>query len=69
MAVHHGDPLAGRIGHPRAARAVGTALGSNPIPVVLPCHRVLRAGGSLGGYAGGLDRKTILLSIEGALAP
>ena len=59
--------VAGRIGHPRAARAVGTALGSNPIPVVLPCHRVLRAGGSLGGYAGGLDRKTILLSLEGAL--
>jgi methylated-DNA-[protein]-cysteine S-methyltransferase len=59
--------VADRIGHPRAARAVGTALGSNPIPVVLPCHRVLRAGGNLGGYAGGLDRKTILLSIEGAL--
>ncbi len=59
--------VAERIGHPRAARAVGTALGSNPIPVVLPCHRVLRAGGSLGGYAGGLDRKTTLLSLEGAL--
>jgi methylated-DNA-[protein]-cysteine S-methyltransferase len=59
--------LADRIGHPRAARAVGTALGSNPIPVVLPCHRVLRAGGKLGGYAGGLDRKTTLLEIEGAL--
>lgn len=61
--------LADRIGHPRAARAVGTALGSNPIPVVLPCHRVLRAGGKLGGYAGGLDRKTTLLEIEGALPP
>jgi methylated-DNA-[protein]-cysteine S-methyltransferase len=59
--------LAERIGHPRAARAVGTALGSNPIPVVLPCHRVLRAGGKLGGYAGGLDRKTTLLELEGAL--
>lgn len=61
--------LAGRIGHPRAAQAVGTALGSNPIPVVLPCHRVLRAGGNLGGYAGGLDRKTTLLAIEGSLPP
>jgi methylated-DNA-[protein]-cysteine S-methyltransferase len=59
--------VAERIGHPRAARAVGNALGSNPIPVVLPCHRVLRAGGSLGGYAGGLDRKTVLLVLEGAL--
>lgn len=59
--------LADRIGHPRAARAVGTALGSNPIPVVLPCHRVLRAGGNLGGYAGGLDRKTTLLALEGSL--
>ncbi len=58
--------LAQRIGHPRAARAVGTALGSNPIPVVLPCHRVLRAGGRLGGYGGGLERKTILLTLEGA---
>jgi methylated-DNA-[protein]-cysteine S-methyltransferase len=58
--------LAEHIGHPRAARAVGTALGSNPIPIVLPCHRVLRAGGQLGGYAGGLNRKTILLALEGA---
>jgi len=59
--------LAGRIGHPKAARAVGNALGSNPIPIVIPCHRVLRAGGALGGYAGGLDRKTRLLALEGHL--
>jgi methylated-DNA-[protein]-cysteine S-methyltransferase len=60
--------LAGKIGHPNAARAVGNALGSNPIPIVVPCHRVLRAGGALGGYAGGLPRKEQLLRLEGALA-
>ena len=60
--------LAVRIGRPRAARAVGNALGSNPIPIVIPCHRVLRAGGLLGGYAGGLDRKQALLQLEGAIA-
>ncbi len=59
--------LAGRIGKPKAARAVGNALGSNPIPIVIPCHRVLRAGGELGGYAGGLDRKAELLGLEGFL--
>jgi methylated-DNA-[protein]-cysteine S-methyltransferase len=57
--------LAGKIGKPKAARAVGNALGSNPIPIVVPCHRVLRAGGSLGGYAGGLARKELLLQVEG----
>ncbi len=61
--------LAERIGHPRAARAVGSALGSNPVPVVVPCHRVLRAGGALGGYGGGLPRKELLLALEGALLP
>jgi len=61
--------LAGRIGHPRAARAVGNALGSNPIPIVIPCHRVLRAGGALGGYGGGIDRKATLLTLEGVLPP
>ena len=60
--------LAGKIGHPKAARAVGNALGSNPIPIVVPCHRVLRAGGALGGYAGGVSRKERLLRLEGALA-
>jgi methylated-DNA-[protein]-cysteine S-methyltransferase len=61
--------LAERIGHPRAARAVGSALGSNPVPVVVPCHRVLRAGGALGGYGGGLPRKELLLTLEGAFLP
>jgi len=59
--------IAGRIGKPRAARAVGNALGSNPIPIVIPCHRVLRAGGALGGYGGGVDRKETLLALEGAM--
>jgi methylated-DNA-[protein]-cysteine S-methyltransferase len=60
--------LAQQIGSPRAARATGTALGSNPIPIVVPCHRVLRTGGGLGGYAGGLDVKEHLLRLEGVLA-
>ncbi len=60
--------LAARIGNPKAARAVGNALGSNPIPIVVPCHRVLRTGGALGGYAGGLARKERLLRLEGVLA-
>ena len=51
-------------GSPRAFRAAGGALGSNPIPIVVPCHRVLATGGGLGGYTGGLDRKRQLLSIE-----
>ncbi len=59
--------LARRIGKPKAARAVGNALGSNPIPIVVPCHRVLRAGGALGGYAGGVARKELLLQLEGVL--
>ena len=52
---------------PRAFRAAGSALGANPIPVIVPCHRVLRAGGALGGYGGGLDAKRRLLELEGAL--
>ena len=60
--------LAGRIGKPRAARAVGGALNRNPIPIVLPCHRVVGSSGSLVGYAGGLERKRALLELEGALA-
>ena len=59
--------VAQRIGRPRASRAVGNALGSNPIPIVIPCHRVLRAGGDVGGYAGGPERKRSLLRLEGAL--
>ena len=55
-------------GSPRAARAAGNALGSNPIPIVVPCHRVLHADGGLGGYSGGLERKRLLLQLEGVLA-
>ncbi|HET6746322.1 MAG TPA: methylated-DNA--[protein]-cysteine S-methyltransferase [Candidatus Limnocylindria bacterium] len=54
-------------GSPRASRAAGNALGSNPIPIVVPCHRVLHSGGGLGGYSGGLERKRALLTIEGVL--
>lgn len=61
--------VAKEIGRPTAARAVGRALGSNPIPVVIPCHRVIGAGGALTGYAGGLDRKVALLELEGSLLP
>ncbi len=60
--------LAGKIGSPRAARAVGGALNRNPIAIVLPCHRVVGASGSLVGYAGGLQRKRSLLRLEGAEA-
>jgi methylated-DNA-[protein]-cysteine S-methyltransferase len=59
--------IARRIGRPTAARAVGRALGANPIPIVIPCHRVVGAGGSLTGYGGGLERKELLLRLEGAL--
>ena len=58
--------LARRVGHPRAARAVGTVMHRNRIPIVLPCHRVVGATGSLTGYAGGIDRKETLLELEGA---
>lgn len=59
--------LAARVGRPRAARAVGTVMNRNRIPIVLPCHRVVGASGDLVGYGGGLDRKTALLTLEGAL--
>jgi methylated-DNA-[protein]-cysteine S-methyltransferase len=55
-------------GSPRAVRAAGNALGANPMPVVVPCHRVVRTGGALGGYTGGLERKEFLLHLEGILA-
>ncbi|MDQ2835810.1 MAG: methylated-DNA--[protein]-cysteine S-methyltransferase [Actinomycetota bacterium] len=53
-------------GNPKAVRAVGTACATNPLPVVVPCHRVVRADGSLGGYLGGVEAKRILLSLEAA---
>jgi methylated-DNA-[protein]-cysteine S-methyltransferase len=61
--------VAERAGNPRAYRAAGTALGRNPIPIVIPCHRVWAAGGKLGGYTGGVERKRMLLELEGALQP
>jgi methylated-DNA-[protein]-cysteine S-methyltransferase len=59
--------MATSAGNERAVRAAGSALGSNPIPIVVPCHRVLRTGGALGGYGGGLPMKEALLRLEGAL--
>jgi methylated-DNA-[protein]-cysteine S-methyltransferase len=59
--------LAERTGNPKASRAVGSAMATNPIPIVVPCHRVLRSGGALGGYGGGLDTKVWLLQLEGSL--
>jgi methylated-DNA-[protein]-cysteine S-methyltransferase len=58
--------VAAIVGNPRAVRAVGSACATNPLPVVVPCHRVLRTDGSLGGYIGGLAAKTALLTLEGA---
>ena len=59
--------MATRAGSPAAVRAAGNALGANPIPIVVPCHRVLRTGGALGGYAGGTARKEQLLHLEGVV--
>ena len=59
--------IAEEAGSPRAYRAAGNALGSNPMPIVVPCHRVLHVSGGLGGYTGGLDRKRFLLRLEGVL--
>ena len=56
---------AGRLGRPKSSRAVGAANGANPIPIVLPCHRVIGADGGLTGYGGGVDRKRALLELEG----
>ena len=61
--------IAKRIGNPGASRAVGNALGRNPIPIILPCHRVVPANRSIGKYTGGVDIKRTLLSLEGALLP
>jgi methylated-DNA-[protein]-cysteine S-methyltransferase len=58
--------VAAAAGSPRGARAAGNALGSNPIPIVIPCHRVLRRGNALGGYTGGIELKAELLKLEGA---
>jgi methylated-DNA-[protein]-cysteine S-methyltransferase len=56
--------VAGEAGSPAASRAAGNALGANPIPIIVPCHRVLHTAGGLGGYTGGLERKRLLLDIE-----
>ncbi len=60
--------VATEAGSPRGFRAAGNALGSNPLPIVIPCHRVLHSGGGLGGYTGGLERKRVLLEVEGLLS-
>jgi len=60
--------IAEHIGRPRAARAVGAAVGANPLPILIPCHRVVGAGGSLTGYGGGLEMKAELLQMEGVLS-
>ncbi|MEV8542461.1 methylated-DNA--[protein]-cysteine S-methyltransferase [Streptomyces sp. NPDC051572] len=64
--VGYGD-LAGRVGQPLAAQAVGVAMGSNPLPVVVPCHRVVESDGGIGGFGGGLETKRKLLALEGVL--
>jgi methylated-DNA-[protein]-cysteine S-methyltransferase len=71
MSIPHGGTtsygvLSRRVGRPTAVRAVSAALGRNPLSIVVPCHRVLGASGSLTGYAGGLERKDALLKLEGA---
>jgi len=62
--ISYGE-LAAEIKKPKAARAIGGAVGKNPIPIIIPCHRVLAAGGKLGGFTGGTDIKKWLLAIEG----
>jgi methylated-DNA-[protein]-cysteine S-methyltransferase len=59
--------MATKAGNERAVRAAGNALGSNHIPIVVPCHRIIRTGGALGGYTGGLERKEFLLKLEGVI--
>jgi methylated-DNA-[protein]-cysteine S-methyltransferase len=65
--VSYGE-LAREVGHPNAYRAVGSANGANPLPIVLPCHRVIASDGSLGGYGGGLPTKQALLDLEREVA-
>ncbi|MFF0743559.1 methylated-DNA--[protein]-cysteine S-methyltransferase [Streptomyces sp. NPDC004111] len=64
--VGYGD-LARRVGQPQAAQAVGAAMGSNPLPLVVACHRVVESDGGLGGFGGGLETKRVLLALEGVL--
>ncbi|MBJ7000524.1 methylated-DNA--[protein]-cysteine S-methyltransferase [Streptomyces griseofuscus] len=64
--VGYGD-LAGRVGQPGGAQAVGVAMGANPLPVVVPCHRVVESDGGIGGFGGGLETKRQLLALEGVL--
>lgn len=64
--VGYGD-LAGRVGQPGAAQAVGMAMGANPLPVIVPCHRVVESDGGIGGFGGGLEAKRHLLALEGVL--
>ncbi|MFJ3901872.1 methylated-DNA--[protein]-cysteine S-methyltransferase [Streptomyces sp. NPDC090025] len=64
--VGYGD-LARRVGRPSAAQAVGAAMGANPLPVVVPCHRVVESDGGIGGFGGGLETKRRLLALEGVL--
>jgi methylated-DNA-[protein]-cysteine S-methyltransferase len=64
--VGYGD-LATRVGQPGAAQAVGMAMGANPLPVVVPCHRVVESDGGIGGFGGGLETKRKLLALEGVL--
>ena len=73
LGIAHGEVISysevsRRIGNPSAVRAVGSAIGRNPVSIIVPCHRVTGSSGALTGYAGGLDRKTALLQLEGALA-
>jgi methylated-DNA-[protein]-cysteine S-methyltransferase len=73
LAIPHGEvvsygEVSRRIGNPAAVRAVGGAIGRNPVSIIVPCHRVTGTDGALTGYGGGLDRKTALLQLEGALA-
>ena len=57
--------MASEAGNALAFRAAGNALGANPIPIIVPCHRILHSGGGLGGYTGGVERKRVLLTVEG----